>query len=289
MPDLPRHTLGRTGLQVTTLGFGSLELRGMVRRRRPATHGWPAGAHPARGPGRRHQLHRGRRRLRRSRRAHRPVHRQPPTGVLPRLQVRVPAGREQVLAARAHQVRHALPRLHDYSRRNIIDALHQSLRRLKTDYLDVLQFHFSPAKEVLEHERAIQTLADLKRAGKIRFLGCSSILPNLTDHIGMGVFDVLQIPYSALQPEHQAVIAEAAKAGAGIVIRGGVARGWCQGFATLCEPMRDPMPRTRQSCIPLQTLPNDVRADVVLAPWPAMTCVKPRKPAGSGGFFFNAD
>ena len=118
-----------------------------------------------------------------------------------------------------------LPRLHDYSRQHIIDAVHQSLRRMKTDYLDVLQFHFSPAKEVLEHEGAIQTLQDLKQAGKIRFLGCSSILPNLIDHIQMGVFDVFQIPYSALQPEHEAAIAEAAQAGAGIVIRGGVARG----------------------------------------------------------------
>src|SRR5262245_54836407 len=30
MPDLPKRTLGRTGLQVTTLGFGAVELRGMV-------------------------------------------------------------------------------------------------------------------------------------------------------------------------------------------------------------------------------------------------------------------
>src|SRR5262249_57020214 len=85
--------------------------------------------------------------------------------------------------------------------------------------------HLSPAREVPEHEGAIETLHDLQRAGAIRFLGCSSILPNLTDHIAMGVFDVLQIPYSALQPEHEAAIAEAAWGGAGIVIRGGVARG----------------------------------------------------------------
>jgi aryl-alcohol dehydrogenase-like predicted oxidoreductase len=118
-----------------------------------------------------------------------------------------------------------LPRFHDYSRQNIIAACHQSLRRLQTDYLDVLQFHFSPAKAVLEQEDAIATLQQLKQQGKIRFLGCSSMLPHLMDHIGMGVFDVLQIPYSALHPEHETAIAEAAKAGAGIVIRGGVARG----------------------------------------------------------------
>ena len=41
----------------------------------------------------------------------------------------------------------------------------------------------------------------------------------------MGVFDAFQIPYSALQREHEAVIARASQAGAGIIIRGGVARG----------------------------------------------------------------
>ena len=30
MPDLPKRTLGRTGLNVTALGYGALELRGMV-------------------------------------------------------------------------------------------------------------------------------------------------------------------------------------------------------------------------------------------------------------------
>jgi aryl-alcohol dehydrogenase-like predicted oxidoreductase len=118
-----------------------------------------------------------------------------------------------------------LPRWHDYSRKNIMDAVHQSLRRMRTDYLDIVQFHFSPAREILEHEGAIETLYDLQRAGKVRFLGCSSILPNLTAHIAMGVFDVFQIPYSALQPEHEAAITKAARGGAGIVIRGGVARG----------------------------------------------------------------
>jgi aryl-alcohol dehydrogenase-like predicted oxidoreductase len=48
----------------------------------------------------------------------------------------------------------------------------------------------------------------------------------------MDVFDVFQIPYSALQREHEAVIADASARGAGIVIRGGAARGaptdWAQ-------------------------------------------------------------
>jgi aryl-alcohol dehydrogenase-like predicted oxidoreductase len=41
----------------------------------------------------------------------------------------------------------------------------------------------------------------------------------------MGVFDVFQIPYSAVEREHEAAIAVAAASGAGIVIRGGAAKG----------------------------------------------------------------
>ena len=41
----------------------------------------------------------------------------------------------------------------------------------------------------------------------------------------MGVFDVFQIPYSAVEREHEAAIAAAARSGAGIVVRGGAAKG----------------------------------------------------------------
>jgi hypothetical protein len=33
MPDLPKRALGRTGLEVTTLGYGAMELRGAPRGR----------------------------------------------------------------------------------------------------------------------------------------------------------------------------------------------------------------------------------------------------------------
>jgi len=225
MLALPTRVLGRTGLHVTTLGFGALELRDMVAGvGRPLTPGQPERILNA-------ILDAG----------------------INYIDVAVDYGeaeehigmcissrrQEFFLASKCgcpldvtrfaphERTRFGvpLPRLHDYSRKNIMHAVHQSLRRMRTDYLDIVQFHFSPAREILEHEGAIETLYDLQRAGKVRFLGCSSILPNLTDHIAMGVFDVLQIPYSALQPEHEAAITKAARGGAGIVIRGGVARG----------------------------------------------------------------
>ena len=113
----------------------------------------------------------------------------------------------------------------DYGPENMEAGVDQSLRRMKTDHLDVLQFHGTPAKSVLEEHDAIETLQRLKEKGKIRFIASSSSLPNIRDHIDMGVFDSFQIPYSALSRQHEGIIAQSAAVGIGTVIRGGVAKG----------------------------------------------------------------
>jgi aryl-alcohol dehydrogenase-like predicted oxidoreductase len=104
-------------------------------------------------------------------------------------------------------------------------GVEQSLARMKTDYLDVVQFHQSPSPRTLEEHGALATLLELKESGKVRFIGMSGTLPHLMDHIAMGVFDVFQIPYSAVEREHEEAIAAAARSGAGIVVRGGAAKG----------------------------------------------------------------
>ena len=114
---------------------------------------------------------------------------------------------------------------HVFTRENIVAGVEQSLTRMKTDYLDVVQFHASPSRQTLQTQGALDALLELKEAGKVRFIGMSGTLPNLRDHIAMGVFDVFQIPYSAVEREHEAAIAAAAASGAGIVIRGGAAKG----------------------------------------------------------------
>jgi aryl-alcohol dehydrogenase-like predicted oxidoreductase len=88
-----------------------------------------------------------------------------------------------------------------------------------------VQFHISPSKQTLEENGSVEAPLELKDAGKVRFIGMSATLPHLRDHIAMGVFDVFQIPYSAMEREHEAAIAAASEAGAGIVIRGGAAKG----------------------------------------------------------------
>jgi aryl-alcohol dehydrogenase-like predicted oxidoreductase len=117
------------------------------------------------------------------------------------------------------------PYPHDYSPSNVRANVERSLRRLRTDHLDLVQVHMSPGQATLEENQTVETLKDLQAEGKISFIGMSGILPDLPDHVAMGVFDVFQIPYSAVQRDHEELITEAADAGAGTFIRGGAARG----------------------------------------------------------------
>src|SRR5712691_9006204 len=96
---------------------------------------------------------------------------------------------------------------------------------MRTDYPDLVQFHRSLTRREFEEHGALAELQRMQQEGKVRFIGVSGTLPNLSAQIAMGVFDAFQIPYSALQREHEDVIARASDAGAGIIIRGGVARG----------------------------------------------------------------
>jgi aryl-alcohol dehydrogenase-like predicted oxidoreductase len=134
------------------------------------------------------------------------------------------------------------PYPHDYSPANVRADVEQSLRRLGTDRLDLVQVHMSPSRSQLEKEGTVEAMQALRDEGKVRFLGMSGLLPNLPDHIAMGVFEVFQIPYSAVQREHEDLITAAARTGAGTLIRGGAARGapapdkgWRQGPIGLAQ------------------------------------------------------
>ncbi len=117
------------------------------------------------------------------------------------------------------------PREHDYSPGNIRAGVEQSLGRMRTDYLDLVQVHESPSRALMEAEDSIAAMLQLKSEGKVRFLGISSTLPNVTEHLAMGVFDSFQVPYSALQLDYENIVRQAAAGGAGVIIRGGVAQG----------------------------------------------------------------
>jgi aryl-alcohol dehydrogenase-like predicted oxidoreductase len=218
---IPTRVLGRTGVEVSVLGYGAMELRGQLSG--PASHlSGPAITDEDAGRLLNELLDAG----------------------VNLIDTSVDYGRSEELIGRYLSPRRGEFFLaskcgcpvsmsaeavtigqHDYSAANVRADVEQSLRRLRTDHLDLVQVHLSPPRSEMESSGTIEALESLRGEGKVRFIGMSGTLPNLPDHIAMGVFDVFQIPYSALQPEHDELITRAASAGAGVLIRGGVARG----------------------------------------------------------------
>jgi aryl-alcohol dehydrogenase-like predicted oxidoreductase len=215
MAGLPTRELGRTGLQVTMLGYGAMELRGAPRGRDVTDAQAEKILHAALDAGINY------------------IDTSIDYGVSEERIGRYIGDRrsEYYLASKCGCLVGAPPAPrgqtspHVFTRDNILKGVEQSLARMRTDYLDVLQFHLSPSRKTLEEHGALDTVLELKRAGTVRFVGMSGTLPNLSEQIAMGVFDVFQIPYSAVEREHEALITAAATAGAGIVIRGGAAKG----------------------------------------------------------------
>ena len=210
MAGLPTRMLGRTGLEVTTLGFGAMELRGA----------------PA-GPGITDEQ------------ADRVLNAALDAGIN-FIDTSIDYGRSEELIGRFIAHRRSeyflaskcgcvpgapMGAEHIHTAENIRAGVEQSLRRMKTDYLDLVQFHRSLTRRQFDEHGALEAVLALKKAGKVRLVGVSATLPQLDEQIEMGVFDGFQIPYSALQREHEEIIAKASAAGAGIIIRGGVARG----------------------------------------------------------------
>ena len=210
MTALPTRTLGRTGLEVTTLGFGAMELRGGPNGPELTDDEAAALLNAVLDEG------------------------------INFIDTSIDYGRseeligkhiahrrdEYVLASKCGCVPNAPQGSeHVHTAENIRAGVEHSLRLLDTDHLDLVQFHRSLTAAEFEDDGALGELLALRDEGKVRFVGVSATLPTLDEQIDMGVFDAFQIPYSALQRDHEDAIARASEAGAGIVIRGGVARG----------------------------------------------------------------
>jgi 1-deoxyxylulose-5-phosphate synthase len=115
------------------------------------------------------------------------------------------AGRRHdfVLATKCAGVMGARPWDRGLSRKHILDAIDASLRRLRTDYVDLYQLH-SPDRETPLDE-TLRALDDVVRAGKARYVGCSNFLAyqvaravGRSEALGLARFDSVQPRYNLL-------------------------------------------------------------------------------------------
>ena len=111
----------------------------------------------------------------------------------------------------------------DWSAAGIRAQVEQSLTALKTDHLDLLQLH-SCATSVLHKGEAIEAIETLKREGKTRFIGYSGDADKASVAVKLGRFDTLQTSINvADQRVLEEILPAAAAAGMGVIAKRPVA------------------------------------------------------------------
>ena len=113
----------------------------------------------------------------------------------------------------------------DFSRDGIERSVARSLRRLRTDTLDLLLLH-SPGTDlhVQAHTPAVETLLDLKRRGLARHIGLSG--KTVAGHTrALRWADVLMVEHHPADTSHADLIAEAGRRGVGVLVKKALAAG----------------------------------------------------------------
>jgi aryl-alcohol dehydrogenase-like predicted oxidoreductase len=109
------------------------------------------------------------------------------------------------------------------SRRYVMQAVEASLKRLRTDWIDLYQLHRPDAQTPIEE--TLRALDDLVRQGKVRFIGCSNLsaqqvtaAQDVARRRGLTAFVSCQDEYSLLVRDIERELLPAAKArGLGIL------------------------------------------------------------------------
>jgi aryl-alcohol dehydrogenase-like predicted oxidoreductase len=129
---------------------------------------------------------------------------------------------------------------HIWSRERLLANVENSLRLLKTDHIDVWQLHGTRPGWLAggQNDEVIKTMQELKQQGKVRAIGISfrngrqgdDMYPagygfeGMQEFMTWGVFDVIQIVYGGLTRKNEIGLAQAAELGIGMIVRGVVKR-----------------------------------------------------------------
>ncbi len=113
-----------------------------------------------------------------------------------------------VLATKLFQPMHHGPGGRGLSRRAVMEQVDASLTRLDTEYIDLYQIHrFDPSTPI---EETMEALHDVVKAGKVRYLGASSMwawqfasMQHIADLHGWTRFISMQDQYSLLHREEE--------------------------------------------------------------------------------------
>src|ERR1700716_1568973 len=140
-----------------------------------------------------------------------------------------------VLATKVHGSMGDDPNERGNSRRWIVRAVENSLRRLQTDWIDLYQIHRPEADT--DVDETLGALSDLVHAGKVRYIGSSTFPASqiveaqwVAERRGRERFVSEQPPYSILVREvEKDVLPTAQRYGMGVIPWSPLAGGWLTG------------------------------------------------------------
>ncbi len=114
---------------------------------------------------------------------------------------------------------------YDFSQVAVRASIEQSLRRLRTDVVDLVFVH-APGDDVrvLRETPVVETLLELRDRGLVRFVGLSGKTIE-AERAALEWADVLMVEYHARDRSHEPVLDEAAERGVGVVVKKGLASG----------------------------------------------------------------
>jgi aryl-alcohol dehydrogenase-like predicted oxidoreductase len=121
------------------------------------------------------------------------------------------------------------------SRKHLMSAVDQSLRRLGTDYIDLYQIHrWDPEVPI---EETLTALHDIVRSGKVRYVGASSMMSwqfakalYLADQLGLTRFVSMQNHYNLVyREEEREMLPLCREEGIGVIPWSPLARGFLAG------------------------------------------------------------
>ena len=117
---------------------------------------------------------------------------------------------------------------------SVCRELEDSLRRLRVDTIDLYQIHWPPDPDSAGLEEGWSTLADLKREGKVRWIGVSNFsVPQLRRARAIAPVTSLQPPYSLLHREvEDEVLPYCRREGIGVIVYSPMASGLLTGAMT---------------------------------------------------------
>ncbi len=121
------------------------------------------------------------------------------------------------------------------SRKHIMQAVEGSLRRLKTDYLDLYYAHMPDYATPLDE--TLRAMDDLVRQGKVRYLGCSNFRAFqlskalwISDKLNLARWDCIQPPYNLLARDVEyELLPLCAEEGVGVCVFSPMAAGFLSG------------------------------------------------------------